>query len=558
MLSNIIIENIAIIEYASIDFKNNFNCMTGETGAGKSIIIDSINAVIGEKTSRELIRTGESKATVTAFFTDISEKSKTVLSEMGIPCESDNTLHITRTLYKDGRNSCKINGNNVTVSMLKNIGLSLLNIHGQSDNQQLMAPELHYTFIDSVADNSELFNIYSDNFNELQSIKNQINKLTLDEAFKARRIDLLEYQIDEIKKADIRIGEKDELITRKTAMNNSQKIVSSLNDAYCVLNGSDDFSGAVSLLFDAARALNAVSAYLPDAGTMAETLNDMAYTSEAYSSDISNMIDNSQFDERELADIEERLDVIYRLSKKYGETEEEILDFLDKAEKELHNITYSDELIQKLNAQLIKQDNITREAALKLSDSRKKAASFFEKRIREELSFLDMPDTVFFADFKETDFSDTGIDNIEFLISANKGEEAKPLSKIASGGELSRIMLAIKSVLSDKDETDTLIFDEIDTGVSGRAATKIAKKLYDVSKNRQVLCITHLASIAAYADNHMLISKAVRDEKTYTSVTPLDTDGRVAEISRIIGGDESDKIHLESAKQLLNEASAYK
>ncbi len=558
MLSNLIIENIAIIEYASIDFQNNFNCMTGETGAGKSIIIDSINAVIGEKTSRELIRTGENKATVTAFFTDISEKSRSVLSEMGIPCESDNTLHITRTLYKDGRNTCKINGNNVTVSMLKNIGLSLINIHGQSDNQQLMAPELHYTFIDSVADNSDLFNNYSDAFNELQSIRNHINKLTLDDAFKARRIDLLEYQIDEIKKADIRIGEKEELLTRRTAMNNSQKIVSSLNDAYCALNGSDDFGGAVSLLFDTVRAMNAVASYLPDAATMAETLNDIAYTADSYTSDISNMIENSQFDERELADIEERLDIIYRLSKKYGETEEEILEFLDKAEKELHNITYSDELIEKLNAQFVVQERKTRECALLLSDSRKHAAEVFEKRIREELSFLDMPDTVFYASFRETDFSETGIDDIEFLISANKGEDAKPLAKIASGGELSRIMLAIKSVLSDKDETDTLIFDEIDTGVSGRAAGKIAKKLYDVSKNRQVLCITHLASIAAYADNHMLISKAVKGEKTYTSVTPLDFDGRVSEIARIIGGDESDKIHLESAGQLLNEAASYK
>ena len=558
MLSNLKIENIAIIEQASIDFENNFNCMTGETGAGKSIIIDSINAVLGEKTSRELIRTGESKATVTAFFTDISEKSKAVLADIGIECETDNTLHITRTLYKDGRNSCKINGNTVTVSMLKSIGISLINIHGQSDNQQLMAPELHYTFIDSVADNNALYNDYFENYTQLQSIKNQIDKLTLDDSFKARRIDLLEYQIDEIKKADIRIGEKEELITRKTAMNNSQKIVSSLNDAYCALNGSDDFGGAVSLLFDAARVLNNISLYLPEAQTMAETLNDIAYTADSYTSDISNMIENSQFDERELAYIEERLDVIYRLSKKYGESEEEILEFLDKAEKELHNITYSDELIEKLKEQLSIQDNKTRKSALRLSESRKKAASVFEKRIREELSFLDMPDTVFFADFKETDYTETGIDDIEFLISANKGEDAKPLAKIASGGELSRIMLAIKSVLSDKDDTDTLIFDEIDTGVSGRAAGKIAKKLYEVSINRQVLCITHLASIAAFADNHMLISKAVKGEKTYTSVTPLDINGRVSEIARIIGGDESDKIHLESAKQLLNEAASYK
>ena len=558
MLSNLKIENIAIIESASIDFADNFNCMTGETGAGKSIIIDSINAILGEKTSRDLIRTGESKATVTAYFTDISERTKSVLADSGVECEEDNSLFISRVMTKDGRNVCKVNGTNITVSMLKSIGLSLINIHGQSDNQELMSPELHYTFIDAVADNYQLLEDYRNSYNELIDIKSRIRNLIVDEAMKARQIDLLEYQIDELTKADIKIGEKDELLARRKIINNSQKLVSALNEAYCAINGGEDYNGASSMLFDAARALSEVSQFLPEADEMATSVNDMAYTIDSYISDINNMLENSQFDERELADIEERLDVIYRMSKKYGETEEEMLNFLDKAVQELHNLTYSDELLEQLNKELEVCEQITTEKANILSQSRKEAACIFSEKIQNELTFLDMPETRFSVKFNEIPFSETGTDAIEFLISANKGEDQKPLAKIASGGELSRIMLAIKSVLADKDDTDTLIFDEIDTGVSGRAAGKIAKKLYDVSTNRQVVCITHLPSIAAFADQHMLISKAVKDEKTYTSVLPLDENGRIAEIARIIGGNENDKAHLESAKKLLDEADVYK
>ena len=558
MLSNLKIENIAIIEYASIDFEDNFNCMTGETGAGKSIIIDSINAILGEKTSRELIRTGENKATVSALFNNISDKTIQLLDNYGIESEEDKSLFIVRSMTRDGRNNCKINGTSVNVSILKKIGLSLINIHGQSDNQELMSPELHYTFIDSVADNSEIFNNYLLSYNELLDIKSQINSVTTDETKKARQIDLLSYQIDEINKADIRIGEKEELLERKKIINNSQKLLSALNEASMALNGTDEHPGAVSLLFDAGRTLAGISSYLPDASVMSESINDAAYTIDAYLSDISNFIENSQFDEHEIADIEERLDVLYRLSKKYGETEEEILDFLDKAEKELHNITYSDELLEELKVKYNKQYALTEKLASKLTESRKIASSSFETKIMQELSFLDMPDTVFSVSFKKTSFSEIGADEIEFLISANKGEELKPLAKIASGGELSRIMLAIKSVLADKDDTDTLIFDEIDAGVSGRAAGKIAQKLNQVSKFRQVLCITHLPSIAAFADNHMLISKSVKDDKTFTSVLPLDFDSRISEIARIIGGNENDMAHMESAKQLLNEASVHK
>lgn len=558
MLSNLKIENIAIIEYASIDFDSNFNCMTGETGAGKSIIIDSINAILGEKTSRELIRTGENKATVSAFFSDISCRTKKILSDMDIEAEDDGSLLISRTMSKDGRNTCKVNGANVTVSMLKKIGLSLINIHGQSDNQELMSPELHYTFIDAVADNSVLLEEYLQNYSEYLEIKSEINRLTVDDARKARQIDLLTYQIDELEKANLIIGEKDELLAKRKIINNSQKLASALGDAYSAIAGGDDYNGASSMLFDAARALSTVAEFLPDVAEMAESVNDIAYTVDSYMSDISSLADDMTFDERELADIEERLDVIYRLSKKYGETEEEMLIFLDKAKEELHNITYSDQLLEELNIKLSECKKRTQCAAEKLSESRKKAAVIFSEKIQNELSFLDMPETKFSVNFSAVPFGETGIDDIEFLISANRGEEPKPLAKIASGGELSRIMLAIKSVLADKDDTDTLIFDEIDAGVSGRAAGKIALKLNQVSKHRQVICITHLPSIAAFADNHALISKAVKGDKTYTSVTELDYDGRVAEIARIIGGNENDQIHLESAKQLLNEASIHK
>ena len=558
MISNLKIENIAIIESASIDFSDNFNCMTGETGAGKSIVIDSINAILGEKTSRELIRTGENKATVSAFFTDISERTKSLLDELGLPCEDDGTLHISRVMTKDGRNNCRVNGENVTVSMLKTIGLSLINIHGQSDNQELMRSELHYAFIDAVADNDKLISDYQESYHKLLGIREKIKKLSVDDALKARRIDLLSYQIDELSKANLHIGEKDELTARKKVINNSQKLSSSLNDAYSALSGSDDYNGAAAMLFDAARALNEVAQYLPDVGNMAESVNDIAYTIDAYIPDIAAFMDDTNFDEYELADIEERLDVIYRLSKKYGETEEEMLNFLDKAQEELHNITYSDELLAQLNDELEICREETYKKALALSESRKSAAVDFSVKIQNELAFLDMPSTTFSVQFNTVDFCETGIDEIEFLISANRGEEPKPLAKIASGGELSRIMLAIKSVFADKDDTDTLIFDEIDAGVSGRAAGKIAVKLNDVSKNRQVICITHLPSICAFADHHMLISKAVVGEKTFTSVKSLDESGQISEIARIIGGNEKDPVHLESAKQLLNEAKTYK
>ncbi len=558
MLSNLKIDNIAIIEKTSIDFGSSFNCMTGETGAGKSIVIDSINAILGEKTSRELIRSGETKATVSAYFTDISMRTQNILKDMAIPCESDNSLLVSRTLTKDGRNTCKINGFSVTVSMLKRIGFSLINIHGQSDNQELMSPELHYTFIDAIADNSELLDSYKESYSQLLSLKSEINRLIVDDAKKARQIDLLSYQIDELEKADLRIGERDELLARRKIINNSQKLAESLSLAYSAIAGDDDYNGAASMLFDAARALSIAAEYLDDAKGIAENINDIAYTVDSYLSDINNFLDDTAFDERELLDIEERLDVIYRLSKKYGENEEEMLIFLDKAKEELHNITYSDELLEKLNSKLAKCEKETLEIAKKLSDSRKKAAVTFSKQIQQELSFLDMPETKFSVKFEEVPFGETGIDNMEFLISANRGEEPKPLAKIASGGELSRIMLAIKSVFADKDDTDTLIFDEIDSGVSGRAAGKIARKLYDVSRNRQVICITHLPSIAAFADEHLLISKAVKGEKTYTSVTPLNQESRVAEIARIIGGNENNKIYHDSVKQLLNEAEKYK
>ncbi|MCD7775309.1 MAG: DNA repair protein RecN [Clostridiales bacterium] len=421
-----------------------------------------------------------------------------------------------------------------------------------------MQRESHRSFIDAVANNENLIENYKKSYQKLLEIKSEIKRLAVDDSLKARKSDLLRYQIDELEKADIKVGERDELMTKRTIITNSQKLMKALNEAYMSIRGGDEFNGASSLLFNAANAMSRVSQYMPDTEKTAQELNDIAYTVDAFSSEISDLIENIAVDEHELADIEERLDLLYRLAQKYGETEEEMLSFLDNARRELYNITYSDEILSRLNEEYKICLAETEEKAAKLSHSRRETASVFEKRIRDELIFLDMPNTVFSIKIEKCPMTENGVDDIEFYISANKGEEPKPLAKIASGGELSRIMLAIKSVLADKDNVDTLIFDEIDAGVSGRAAEKIAEKLCDVSRQKQVICITHLPSIASFADRHMRISKSVRDEKTYTSVTPLDEDGRMAEIARIIGGNETDKAYAGSAKRLLDIARKYK
>ncbi len=558
MLKNLVIENIAVIESVSIDFSENFNCMTGETGAGKSIVIDSINAVLGMKVSRDLIRTGENRAFVSAFFTDINGSVKNTIEDLGLKNEPDNTLLISRVIMRDGKNICKVNGLPATVSMLRTVGARLLNIHGQSDNLSLLSPESGYKFIDELAGNANLLLEYRETYRNLLELRSKIKKLTIDDALKERKIDLLNFQIEEIKSAGITVGEKEELLKRKNLINNKKNLSNCLEKAYLDIAGSENVSGASDLLFDAAKNLNSALEFLPEISEITSSINDIAYAIESYSSDIKNQIDNVSYDNYDINEIEERLDVIYRISKKYGSTEEEILMFLDSASKELYNITRSDEILNELKKEYGELKQSAYDSAYKLSESRKSASVVFSKRIMEELSFLDMTDTRFKVSFKETPLSDNGIDDIEFLISTNKGEDEKPLSKIASGGELSRIMLAIKCVLSQEDDIETLIFDEIDSGVSGRAAGKIAVKLSEVSKNHQVICITHLPAIASFADRHMLILKEVANDKTYTSVKELNDKERISEIARIIGGNEKDSIHLRSAELLLDEAKKQK
>ena len=557
MLSNLVIENIAVIEYASIDFSDGFNCLTGETGAGKSIIIDSINAVLGEKTSRELIRNGTDRAKVSALFTDISDLAVNALAEEGIEPD-DGCVHIVRILNRESKNTCKINGVGVSASALKRIGMTLINIHGQSDSQQLMQPQLHCGFIDALAGDEKLIADYREYLDKLYEIRRKIKKLRMDEGEKERRADILRYQTDEIKKANVQPGEYEELKARREVIANSKNILDSVYGAYYALAGTDDVPGAQRALFDAAQSVNNAAEFDKELKDSAAALNDAAYSVEDILSDLRSYIQSAKFDPEELAVIEDRLDVLTVLRKKYGDSAEEILDFYEKAAAELETIESSDEVIAQLEKEYDECYNIAVEKAEKLSRVRMKTAREFEKSIKKELETLDMPSVEFKVNRELCPFTKSGIDNIEFYISANAGESLKPLAKTASGGELSRIMLALKSALAGTDDVGTLIFDEIDTGVSGHAAGMIARKLYSLSGSHQVICITHLPVIAAFADAHFEISKTVKNDRTYTNVKPLSHEDRKKAIARIIGGDSGDEVQISAAGHMLAEAQKFK
>lgn len=551
MLSNLKIENIAVIKNAVIDFKDGFNVMTGETGAGKSIIIDSLNAVLGERTSRELIRTGCDFAEVTAMFYDRSDEVNAILNDFDIPVEDDGAILIVRKMSPDGKNSCKINSVSVTVSMLKKLGKQLVNIHGQADNQTLLNEENHCSYIDRIAENGKLFDEFSENYNKYVSLKNQLDSLNIDEEQKLRRMDMLDYQISEIEAARVSVGEWDELKEKQTLFRNTEKLSTVLGTAYAYLDGNDDAQGAVQLSFGALNKLNSVADISKDISELAEMLEEKAYDLSAVCEQIRDLLDSLDFDENSVTQLEERLDVLYELSKKYGKTEEEILEYYASAVEERNSIENSDEIKIRLTFEVREAYEKALEKAKELSKTRMYAGNLFSKNVCEELKFLDMPSVRFAFDIKDCTLCENGIDKVEFLLSANVGEDLKPLSKIASGGELSRIMLAIKSVLSEKDGISTLVFDEIDTGVSGSAAQKIAVKLKQVSESHQVICVTHLAQIAAYADEHLLISKSERDGQTYTELRSLDFDERKGELARIMGGFNVTDAMLESAEQML-------
>lgn len=552
MLSNLQIENIAVIKSASIDFENGFNVMTGETGAGKSIVIDSLNAILGERTSRELIRSGADSASVCAEFQNVGDNVKNELEKLGI--EKDDTLIVSRKLTPDGKNVCRINGMPATVSMLKALGVQLVNIHGQLDNQSLLSPETHCSFIDKLAGSGrelnefkELYSLYIKKENELKSLNTDVNE-------KNRRLDILNYQIEEIQKADIRPGEKDELTEKLGFLRNAEKVLDLLHTAYAALNGDGEMPGAADIAADAASKLLSAADYSSDFTETANGVNDAAMNLSAYTEELRDKIYSLDYDPNETERAEERLDVIYRLSQKYGDSEEDILAYLENAEKERDALSFSDERAEQLRAETEKAYNEALAAAKKLSEIRIEAGKKFSADVERALAFLDMPSVKFIVNDSVGELYENGIDNIEFLLSANAGEEPKPLSKIASGGELSRIMLAIKCVLSELDDIDTLIFDEIDSGVSGRAALKIAAKMKELSKTHQVICVTHLAQIAAFADEHKLISKEEKDGRTYTCIASLDYNGRKYELARIMGGLTVTQSILNSAEELLSSA----
>lgn len=552
MLSNLQIENIAVIKSASIDFENGFNVMTGETGAGKSIVIDSLNAILGERTSRELIRSGADSASVCAEFQNVGDNVKNELEKLGI--EKDDTLIVSRKLTPDGKNVCRINGMPATVSMLKALGVQLVNIHGQLDNQSLLSPETHCSFIDKLAGSGrelnefkELYSLYIKKENELKSLNTDVNE-------KNRRLDILNYQIEEIQKADIRPGEKDELTEKLGFLRNAEKVLDLLHTAYAALNGDGEMPGAADVAADAASKLLSAADYSSDFTETANGVNDAAMNLSAYTEELRDKIYSLDYDPNETERAEERLDVIYRLSQKYGDSEEDILAYLENAEKERDALSFSDERAEQLRAETEKAYSEALDAAKKLSEIRIEAGKKFSADVERELAFLDMPSVKFIVNDSVGELYENGIDNIEFSLSANAGEEPKPLSKIASGGELSRIMLAIKCVLSELDDIDTLIFDEIDSGVSGRAALKIAAKMKELSKTHQVICVTHLAQIAAFADEHKLISKEEKDGRTYTCIASLDYNGRKYELARIMGGLTVTQSILNSAEELLSSA----
>lgn len=551
MLSSLKIENVAVIEHSEILFDHGLNILTGETGAGKSIVIDAINAILGERTSKDIVRSGCDKARVTAFFEDIPAELTDTLQDFDVDCD-DNSLLITRIISSDGRGNCKINGRPITVSMLKDIGRNLITICGQHDSQYLLLKEHHLSFIDMIADSDELLSDYKETYSELKRANKELRKLLKNEDDKERRLEFLKFQIDELTNASLRIGEKEELMKEKKKILSKEKFMTSLNNANALINGDDISQGITSSVYSLVGILNEVSEYDSKFSELSESLNDFIYTLEECGSEISSALSESDEAYYDIDSIEQRLDLLYRLSKKYGNSEEEMLSYLEKITEEYESIIMSDEICEKLMAEIAELEDELFKRGCYLSDCRKQAAMDFQARVKNELIYLDMPNAEFVVDFKDVNAMENGMDELEFLFSANSGQDPKPLQKIASGGELSRVMLAIRCVLSSSDSLGTMIFDEIDTGVSGRAAHKIAYKMHQLSRNKQVICVTHLAQIAAYADNHLYIEKTTADGSTYTEVTALSDEERTKEIARIIGGDVITDTTLESAKELID------
>ena len=552
MLKSLNIENIAVIEKADIEFSPGLNVLTGETGAGKSIVVDSINAVLGERTSRELVRNGANEAQVTAVFDDINFSVREKLDEFGI--EDDDTLVLMRKISDRGKSYCRINGVPCTVSMLRQLGEQLVNIHGQHDSQALLNPDTHYSFLDMFADDKELVSEYSKNFKKLLEVRKKLKSLTADAENNDKKSEILAYEINELTQADIKVGEIEQLHNRKNIILNSQNISDYLTSILTFFNGDDENNAGaennIASLYSQGEALGEDDSEITAIQSRLLSLSDSIAEIKSLAGDKLNSI---EYNENELNAIDERLDMYYHLSNKFGVTEQEMIDYLNDALSKQNAIVDYDEELERLNVQYDEVYSSTVDAAKALSHARSESAKQLENEIKEQLEFLDMPKVKFLVDFKQGNLSSTGYDKIEFLISTNPGEPPKPLAKIASGGELSRIMLAIKNILAAKDTVDTLIFDEVDAGVSGRASRKIGLKLKSVGEVCQVICVTHSAQIASAADNHLLIQKEFKNDKTYTKVIHLDFEQRKRELARIMGGMEITDALLKSAEEMLNE-----
>ena len=548
MLTELTIENVAVIERAKLRFDGGFNVLTGETGAGKSIVIDAINAVLGERPGRDVVRTGADSAKVSAFFDSVPAGAKAVLQSFDLDDEDE--LLISRTISADGRSVCKLNGRSVTASMLKTLGRELVTICGQHDSQHLLQKERHLAYIDYLAACDDLKEAYRAQYRALKNVKRQLRDLRKGDADKEARLDYLSFQIRELEDAHIRVGERDALNAQKKKLLNREKRLQALQTVSAAIDG-DGADGLLDRLYTLSGALTQLSDADDAFSPFAETAQSFRYELEECASLARQALSDDGEDQLDLDEIEARLDRLYRLGQKYGPREEDMLRSLEQAKADYDAIAFSEERIAALEAEDDRLSDEVLRLGCHLSDLRKEAALAFEQKVMAELTFLDMPDAVFLVDFREQNATEDGLDEVEFCISANRGQPPKPLCKIASGGELSRIMLAIRCVLSETEGGDTIIFDEIDTGVSGRAASRIADRLRRVAAGRQVLCVTHLAQIAAAADCHLLVEKTADEESTYTRVTQLDPRQREAELARIIGGDLITEATLRSARELI-------
>ena len=559
MLSLLHIENIALIQSADIRFEPGFNVLTGETGAGKSIVIDSIGAVLGERTSRELIRTGAKSALVTAVFTQVPPLPW--LEENGFPTGEEELL-LQRELQGDGRNVCRIDGKLVTVAQLREVGRQLLNIHGQHDGQQLLDPASHLGYLDQFGGCQPLLEDYQEAYRKWHDIRREMDKLQMDEAERSRRVDTLNYQIQELERAQLKAGEDEELSARRTLLRSAGRLMEAVQSAEFALSGDEDRDGACSLIAQAEGEVQGVSSISPELSELSEKLTALRCAADDAADTLRDLSRSFDFSPGELDQVEERLDLLYRLRKKYGPTVEDMLAYLDRCRKELDQIQYADDTLARLEKDLKKAQKEAARRGEVLSQARREAAGALQARVQEELRQLDMPKVQFQTEFTpkggEAGMDETGLDEVQFLMSANLGEALKPIQKVASGGELARIMLALKNVLAEGDQIGTLVFDEVDTGVSGRAAQKVAEKMAQVARGKQVLCVTHLPQIAAMADTHFSVQKGEREGRTYTRLERLDRSQRREELARLIGGASITPSLLESAEELLRQAEQQK